>query len=140
MEAQEQQLQVTRTAKMVKDVHKFIETLLGDTHEDDAQAYCREATKLGYGTLDYIQKKNEEETADHNCGTTRTGDLTNYINFAPWTRSREDVPKGVLGEQDNVLWLTKWHGHARICCQQSDIVLHATSNIKVLLKKIYSLS
>ena len=60
MAAQEKQLQVTRTAKMVKDVHKFIETLLGASHEHDAQAYCREATKLGYGTLDYINKKTNQ--------------------------------------------------------------------------------
>ena len=42
---------------MVRDVHQFMESLLGNIEEHAAQAYCLEVTKLGYATLEWINKQ-----------------------------------------------------------------------------------
>ena len=55
--SQEKVLKGNRQDKMVRDVHQYIQTLLGTMPEEDAQAYCRAASQLGYGTLDYLQKR-----------------------------------------------------------------------------------
>ena len=57
--AQEKQQKVNRPAKMVRDAHQFMESLLGNIEEKAAQAYCLEVTKLGYATLDWINKKSK---------------------------------------------------------------------------------
>ena len=55
--AQEKLLQVNRPAKMVRDVHQFIESLLGNLEEQVAQIYCLEITKLAYATLEWQNNK-----------------------------------------------------------------------------------
>ena len=55
--SQEKVLKGNRQDKMVRDVHQYIQTLLGTMPEEEAQAYCRSASQLAYGHLDYLQKR-----------------------------------------------------------------------------------
>ena len=55
--AQEKLQKVNRPAKMVRDVHQFMESLLGNIEEHVAQTYCLEVTKLGYATLEWMNKQ-----------------------------------------------------------------------------------